>query len=146
LRRGASGVPRAPEDLVLDPDAALDEAQSLLDADRPFHAHEVLEAAWKASDGPQRSLWQGLAQLAVGLTHAQRGNATGAASLLERGAERIAPYGDGRPHGVEVAALVEFGAGLAARIRAGGLDDLAEADLRPRLRAGDGGAGVDRCR
>ena len=33
---------------------------------RPFHAHEVLEASWKAAPPAERDLWQGLAQLAVG--------------------------------------------------------------------------------
>ena len=53
------------------------EAQRLLDAGLPFHAHEVLEAAWKAAPPDERELWRGLAQLAVGLTHLQRGNGRG---------------------------------------------------------------------
>lgn len=142
LRPGDTGVPRVPEDLVLNPDAALDEAQQLLDANLPFHAHEVLEAAWKAATGDERALWQGLAQLAVGLTHAQRGNATGAAALLERGAERIAPFAAGQPYGVDVDGLVEFGSGLAARIKTDRLRGLTEADRCPRLRNGGGGGGI----
>lgn len=123
------------------PHEALDEAQRLLDADLPFTAHEVLETAWKASDEVERPFWQGLAQLAVGLTHAQRGNAVGAASLLERGAERIAGFGPERPYGVDVAGLVEHATALAAGIRAAGRPDLTEADRRPRLRGGSGGGG-----
>ncbi len=38
-----------------------------------FHAHEVLEDAWKTGPEAQRELWRGLAQLAVGLTHAAPG-------------------------------------------------------------------------
>ncbi|MBO0849804.1 MAG: DUF309 domain-containing protein, partial [Pseudonocardia sp.] len=78
LARGATGVDRVPEGLALPSDEALVEAQRLLDAGLPFQAHEVLEGTWKATTGAERALWQGLAQLAVGLTHAQRGNATGA--------------------------------------------------------------------
>jgi hypothetical protein len=141
LPPGFDGVARIPEDLVLDPGATLDEAQLLLDADRPFHAHEVLEAAWKAATGDERALWQGLAQLAVGLTHAQRGNAAGAVSLLARGAERIGPFASDPPHGIDVAGLVRFGTTLAERITAGGLDELAGADRRPRLVLGAGGGG-----
>ncbi|HEY0238968.1 MAG TPA: DUF309 domain-containing protein, partial [Friedmanniella sp.] len=63
LPRGAVGVERVPEDLVLAPLPALAEAQRLLDAGLPFHAHEVLEASWKAAPEPERELWQGLAQL-----------------------------------------------------------------------------------
>lgn len=98
LPRGAEGVERIPDDLVLPAAESLAEAQRLLDADRPFHAHEVLEGTWKAAPPGERDLWQGLAQLAVGLTHALRGNRAGAATLLRRGRERLAPYAQ-PPHG-----------------------------------------------
>ena len=78
LPRDAAGVERVPDDLVLPPAESLAEAQRLLDAGRPFHAHEVLEGTWKAAPQAERDLWQGLAQLAVGLTHLARGNPTGA--------------------------------------------------------------------
>jgi uncharacterized protein len=134
LARGAPGVDRVPEDLALPPAEALREAQRLLDAGLPFQAHEVLEGTWKASAGPRRALWQGLAQLAVGLTHAQRRNANGAISLLERGAERIGPFAADPPHGIDVAALVAHATELAGRIDSAGLTTLTEDDLRPRLR------------
>ncbi len=126
LPRGAAGVERVPEDFLLPPDQSLDEAQRLLDAGRPFHAHEVLEASWKAAPEAERDLWQGLAQLAVGLTHRERGNATGAATLLRRGADRIAPYADDPPYGVQVSALVVVARALA---------DDPTADTAVRLRA-----------
>src|SRR4051812_36827422 len=89
LPYGVAGVERQPEGVVRTPGESLVEAQRLLDAGMPFHAHEVLEDAWKASDAPERGLWRGLAQLAVGLTHAARGNAVGGSSLLRRGAGNI---------------------------------------------------------
>jgi uncharacterized protein len=113
LPHDAEGVERVPDDLLMAPSESLDEAQRLLDAGRPFHAHEVLEASWKAAPAAERDLWQGLAQLAVGLTHRERGNATGAATLLRRGADRIAPYADDPPYGVQVAALVAIAHALA---------------------------------
>src|SRR6266700_2431650 len=80
---------RIPDDLVITgPDAATLADQLLRDG-RPFHAHEVLEAAWKTGPPGERDLWQGLAQIAVGLTHARRGNARGAITLLRRGTQRI---------------------------------------------------------
>ena len=136
LVRGADGVDRVPEDLVLPPADALAEAQRLLDADLPFQAHEVLEGTWKASSGPERPLWQGLAQLAVGLTHVQRRNATGAAALLERSAERIGAFATDPPHGVDAAGLSARASALAERIRSAGLPELTDTDLRPRLRLG----------
>ena len=77
LPYGEAGEERAPEGVVRPPDQALDEAQALLDAGRPFHAHEVLEDAWKSAPDAERQLWRGLAQLAVGLTHAMRGQRPG---------------------------------------------------------------------
>ena len=108
LPYGAVGEERAPEGVVRPPGQALAEAQALLDAGRPFHAHEVLEDAWKSAPDEERELWRGLAQLAVGLTHALRGNATGAATLLERGAANIAGYADAPPHGIDVHGLIRW--------------------------------------
>ena len=108
LPYGECGEERAPEGVVRPPVQALTEAQALLDAGRPFHAHEVLEDAWKSAPDAERQLWRGLAQLAVGLTHAMRGNARGAATLLDRGAGNIAPYEPVPPHGIDVAGLVAW--------------------------------------
>jgi len=118
LPRGDSGVVGIPDDLVLTPQESLTEAQRLLDEGRPFHAHEVLEAAWKSAPDAERDLWQGLAQLAVGLTHALRGNTVGAATLLRRGADRISGYADSPVHGIDVTGLLNW-----ARSLAGQLDD-----------------------
>ncbi|SNR47535.1 DUF309 domain-containing protein [Blastococcus mobilis] len=131
LPYGAVGEERAPEGVVRPPDRALAEAQELLDAGRPFHAHEVLEDAWKSAPESERQLWRGLAQLAVGLTHAARGNSRGAATLLERGAGNIAPYAAEPPHGIGVAALRTWARGLASAAAAGRALDLRP----PRLRA-----------
>jgi uncharacterized protein len=114
LPRGAVGEERAPEGVLRTPDQALTEAQQLLDAGRPFHAHEVLEDAWKSAPEHERLLWRGLAQLAVGLTHAARGNARGAATLLARGAGNVEGYAADPPHGVDVAGLVAWARALAA--------------------------------
>ena len=108
LPRGAVGVERVPEGLVLEPVPALAEAQRLLDAGLPFHAHEVLEASWKAAPDEERELWQGLAQLAVGLTHVLRGNPAGATTLLERARRRVSLYADDPPYGIDAAGLVRW--------------------------------------
>ena len=116
----AAGEERSPEGALRTPDEALTEAQRLLDQGRPFHAHEVLEDAWKSAPEPERLLWRGLAQLAVGRTHLLRGNARGAATLLERGASNIEPYAADPPHGLDVVALVRWarsGGGDVPRLR-----------------------------
>jgi hypothetical protein len=114
LPYGAAGVPTMPDDLTVTPESALALAQDLLDAGRPFHAHEVLEAAWKSAPLQERELWRGLAQLAVGLTHLHRGNATGAQRLLERAADRIAAQRP-VPHGIDADGLIAWARTAATR-------------------------------
>jgi hypothetical protein len=120
LPRGQAGADRVPEDLSLPPAEALALAQDLLDSGRPFHAHEVLEASWKQAPEPERELWRGLAQVAVGLTHAQRGNARGAVALLRRGAERVGGYAAAPPHGIDAAGIARACNQLASQIEADG--------------------------
>jgi hypothetical protein len=135
LRRGAPGFEAFADDVALPPDESLAQAQRLLDAGRAFRAHEVLESTWKASPDGERELWRGLAQLAVGVTHAQRGNPVGAAELLRRAANRVEGYAARPPHGVDAAGLVAWARALVVRIESEGLDVLIPADLVPRLRS-----------
>jgi uncharacterized protein len=121
LARDAIGTPSLAADQALPPAQALKTAQQLLDAGRPFDAHDVLEAAWKAAPDAERDLWQGLAQLAVGLTHARRGNVRGAVTLLRRGAKRLEGYPDAGPYRIDVAGLRTASAELATHIEASGL-------------------------
>lgn len=136
LPRGSAGEPRVPDDLLLPPLESLALAQQMLDEGRPFHAHEVLEASWKAAPPEERDFWQGLAQLAVGLTHARRGNGAGAVTLLRRGAARISPYSGTDPHGVPVAQVATAAGTLADRIEHDGPAVLPAAGLSLELRPG----------
>jgi hypothetical protein len=130
LPRGAAGDERVPDDLRLPPEQALALAQQLLDEGRPFHAHEVLEASWKGAPPAERDLWQGLAQIAVGLTHARRGNAHGAAALLRRGADRVAGYAGSAPHDVDAATIAQVAREMAARIETEGLTGAGQMTVR----------------
>lgn len=107
LPYGSAGVEPVAED-PLPPVEALQRARELLDEGRPFSAHEVLEARWKAGPSQERALWQGLAQLCVALTHAARGNRTGAERLLARGAGRLAEHAaaGGPTYGLDLAEAV----------------------------------------
>ncbi|MGW3690015.1 DUF309 domain-containing protein [Streptomyces sp. NPDC005125] len=128
LPHGTPGVERQPEGVIRSPDETLREAQRLLDAGMPFHAHEVFEDAWKSGPEEERELWRGLAQLAVGLTHAARGNTTGGARLLRRGAAALAEcarsggfvepgeFGDAVPYGIGVRGLIDWAQELAGRV------------------------------
>lgn len=118
LPYGSTDSGRPAEGEIRSPEQTLELAQGLLDAGLPFQAHEVFEDAWKLSIGSDRALWKGLAQLAVGSTHLARGNRRGAEALLRRGSAAIAPFRDGRPHGIDVAGLVRWADDLAAALAA----------------------------
>lgn len=127
------GTERQPEGVQRTPEQSLVEGQRLLDEGKPFHAHEVFEDAWKLSDGQSRLMWRAMAQLAVGVTHAARGNRTGAVSLLRRGADGIEPYSGDPPFGMDIAGVVHW-----ARAAVESIDTNVEgpAELTPpRLRA-----------
>ena len=113
LPYGEPGVERVPDDLSLTPLEGLAEAQRYLDEGHPFQAHEVLEASWKAAPPGERGLWRALAQICVGLTHAQRGNTRGARTLLERGAQGLASYAGTTPYDVDVDRVAAQASGWA---------------------------------
>lgn len=108
LPYGAQGVEPVSEE-PLPPEETVRTALDLLEAGRPFSAHEVFEARWKDGPDEERDYWQGLAQLCVAITHALRGNAVGAARLLERGAPRVEAYADagGPTYGLDPRAFVD---------------------------------------
>lgn len=116
LPYGAQGVERQPEGVVRAPGETLREAQRLLEAGMPFHAHEVFEDAWKSGPEAERELWRALAQLAVGLTHAARGNRRGGARLLRRGAAVLAGFEADPPYGIGIQGLIGWAVELAGRV------------------------------
>lgn len=107
LPYGETGVQPVSED-PLPPDETLVEARRLVAEGRPFSAHEVLEARWKAGPDDERDLWQGLAQLCVGLTHSARGNVVGATRLVDRAAAHLEQYAatGGPTYDLDLAAVV----------------------------------------
>jgi hypothetical protein len=108
LPYGAEGVEPVSEE-PLPPRETLETARKLVGAGRPFSAHEVLEARWKAGPVEERDLWQGLAQVCVAMTHGARGNLVGADRLFERAAERLRAFAaTGREtYGIDLEAVVE---------------------------------------
>jgi hypothetical protein len=106
---------------ALPPTEAIDLAVELLDDGLAFRAHEVFEAVWKSTD-LDRELWRGLAQLAVGITHAQRGNATGSRALLLRAATSLEPWSGTSPYGLDIDGLRAWASAAA---------DSTEQALRP---------------
>lgn len=107
LPYGAKGVEPISE-VPLSAEETLAYARDLLDEGRPFAAHEALEVRWKSCPDGERELWQGLAQLCVGLTHQARGNTVGAVRLVERAAGRLeaCDQAAGLTYGLDVASLI----------------------------------------
>ena len=119
LPYGAEGVEPVSEE-PLPPEETLATARELVAAGRPFAAHEVLEARWKAGPDEERDLWQGLAQVCVAITHAARGNQKGAERLADRAGTRLTAYAaTGRgTYGTDLDAVMD-----CARRRVAGGDD-----------------------
>lgn len=123
---------------TISPSEAVGLGGSLLLAGRPFQAHEVFEDAWKSASGPDRDLWRGLAQVAVGLTHARRGNARGAVALLGRGVDRLRAYAaraGSASYGIDVEFVAARAEAIAAQIERDGLVSLPQAAFLLSLRA-----------
>jgi hypothetical protein len=95
-----------------------------------------LEGTWKAAPAEERELWQGLAQLAVGLTHALRGNTTGALSVVSRGRDRIVAYADDPPYDLDIDGLVAWSDGILEQLSGSAneaLDNLTTLRLQVRV-------------
>jgi hypothetical protein len=109
LPYGSEGVEPVSEE-PLPPAETIVAAHQLLAEGRPFSAHEVYEARWKAGPATERSLWQGLAQLCVGITHAERGNRVGALRLIGRARQRLEAYAatGGPAYGLDLSRILEW--------------------------------------
>jgi hypothetical protein len=109
LPYGSEGVEPVPEE-PLPPMTTISYAHELLAEGRPFSAHEVYEARWKAGPDSERELWQGLAQLCVGITHAERGNRIGALRLIGRARRRLETYSatGGPVYGLPLGQIIEW--------------------------------------
>lgn len=109
LPYGDLGVEPVSEE-PLPPLETISYAHELLADGRPFSAHEVYEARWKTGPPSERELWQGLAQLCVGITHAERGNQIGALRLVGRARRRLQTYAatDGPAYGLDLTNIIEW--------------------------------------
>jgi hypothetical protein len=85
--------------------AELAQGLDLIRAGRYYDAHEVLEDAWRAADGPERDFFQGLVHVAVAWYQAGRGNEVGCERQLEKALRRLGPYAPAH-RGLDVAALL----------------------------------------
>ncbi len=85
-------------------------------AGRFWEAHEALEAAWQAEEGPLRDLYRGILQAAVVCLHLQRGNYRGALKVYRRSRRWLDPWPE-TVAGIAVGALRRDLAQLMAAVR-----------------------------
>jgi uncharacterized protein len=81
---------------------------------REFYAcHDILEAIWMEAVDPEKSFYQGILQIAVGLYHLGNQNLRGAVILLGEGMNRLRHY---QPEfgGIDVAELLAQSRALQA--------------------------------
>ncbi len=104
------------------PPSEVEEACALFAAGEYVTCHEVLEAVWRAEQGPLREFYRGLIQVAVGMHHARRGNWVGARNVLARGLARLERYA---PNclGYDVAVLCQMGRAYLAWLREPGVSE-----------------------
>jgi len=69
---------------------SLEEGIALFNRRQFFEAHEVWEDGWRVADGPDRLLLHGLIQVAAGFHKLQCGQPGGCATLLSKGALKLA--------------------------------------------------------
>ena len=74
-------IPGIAERQYIDSSTAWHEALDYLGRDMPFHAHETFELRWRCCPDSERALWKALARWAAAVTHAERDNPEGAASI-----------------------------------------------------------------
>ena len=69
-----------------------------------FDAHEVWEEIWLIEAEPEKTFLQGLIQLAAAFHHYERGNPSGAESLLASGIVKLARFPE-HHHGLSIGEL-----------------------------------------
>ncbi len=89
--RGDIGAafPQVPDQPEISDIEAWKQAMEYLKRDLPFHVHEVCEQRWRCAPDESKAAWRALAQWGAALTHAARGNETGARALGQRASENL---------------------------------------------------------
>lgn len=86
-------TPAGISDLAADP--RLREAVHQFNQGDWYASHDGFEALWHETLEPDRTVIQGILQIAVAHLHRERGNLRGATVLLGEGLGRLSPCGDG---------------------------------------------------
>lgn len=84
----------------------LDQGRTAFNRGQYFEAHELWEEAWRDLDGRERTLVQGLIQIAAGLHHLQQERPRPATELLRKGLVKLSSDVFALPVALHVRALV----------------------------------------
>jgi predicted metal-dependent hydrolase len=101
-----------------------------------FEAHEEWEAVWRRSQGADKTFVQAMIQLAAACHHFERGNRSGARSLVEAALKRLKETGDAFDARQLLELQDNLQAWLAALDTPGAIDAKPSAQIR-RLQALD---------
>ena len=102
-----------------------------------YACHDTLEAIWLEASEPERTLYQGILQVAVGIYHFGNDNLRGAAILLGEGIGRLSRY---QPEyaDLDIAGFLQETKGLLTRVQQmslqGSKDDGEGAIVYPKLK------------
>ena len=75
--------------LMNDAQSRVDEGRRLFNEGQFWHVHEVLETLWKARQGKEKDLLQGLILIAASLVHAQKNEMDVSWSILARALPKL---------------------------------------------------------
>ena len=107
-----------------------------------YACHDTLEALWMEADEPDRTFFQGVLQLAVGLYHLTNHNWQGAVTLLGNGISRLRPYTP-EYDGTDVEHLLTWSTALLQQMQVAGPDAIA--DSAQQLTAATKGESIAKC-
>lgn len=100
-----------------------------------YNCHDILEALWFEAMEPEKSLYQGILQIAVGCYHLENHNLRGATILVGEGLQRLRENEEQDYAGFDIADFVVQGKQLLERLQL--LEPEKIADLATELREND---------
>jgi uncharacterized protein len=107
------------------PEVSLTAGIALFNQGQYYDCHDVLEALWMEAESMEKSFYQGILQIAVGLYHLGNHNWRGATILLGEGVHRLRPF-EPSYGGVAVADLVDLGWAWLVALQHTGIDRVAD--------------------
>ncbi|AFY45687.1 DUF309 domain-containing protein [Nostoc sp. PCC 7107] len=93
-----------------------------------YACHDTLEALWIEASEPEKTLYQGILQIAVALYHLRNNNLRGAAILLGEGSNRLRRYPD-TYGGINVDELLSQSAALLTILQQTGVNNISADEL-----------------